>query len=361
MFSVLLFGTPPPTWCIFVELAVCGLLVALIGARLTHMADAISDLLNLGKAWVGVLLLASVTSLPEVVTSSTAVLIGQPDLAFGNIFGSCMFNVAIIVILDGILRRGSVLGEVTNASHGLSASLGIILIAVGVLSMNVMGRLLDRHPADSLTPRLVELVLCAAIAVTYLVCMRMTFRFERQQAAGQLKLPAVEGQTSSTIYAQFGVLSAVLVLLTIWLARTGDVLQDHPIEVLGGRTLGATFVGAFFLAVATSLPEIVTSATAVRMGHLDLALGNIFGSNMFNIFVIPFLKCVSLVHGDAVLMGGPHFSMQLHTMAALLAILVTAVASGSLIYRTKRRLFHFGFDSAIIGIIYVIGFVVLLN
>jgi cation:H+ antiporter len=153
----------------------------------------------------------------------------------------------------------------------------------------------------------------------------------------------------------------VLVALTIWLTRTGDVLQDRPIGLLGGRTLGATFVGAFFLAPATSLPEIVTSITAVRIGHLDLALGNIFGSNMFNIFVIPLLKLFSIARGDSLLMFGARFSLPSHTLTALFALLITAVAVGGLVYRSERRLFHFGMDSILIGLIYIVGMALLLG
>ena len=86
MFAEWLFSAHLPTWAIFAELILCGLIISMAGARLTRLADRISDILNLGKAWVGLLLLAGITSLPEVVTGGTAVTIGQPDLAFGNIF-----------------------------------------------------------------------------------------------------------------------------------------------------------------------------------------------------------------------------------------------------------------------------------
>jgi cation:H+ antiporter len=163
------------------------------------------------------------------------------------------------------------------------------------------------------------------------------------------------------IYISFAILSVILIVVTIWLTRTADVLQDHPIGLLGGRTLGATFVGVFFLAAATSLPEIVTSITAVRIGQVDLALGNIFGSNMFNIAVIPILKVFSLLNGQTMLMDPATFAVRGHTIAGLFAILITGVAVAGLVYRTKRRLFHFGIDSVLIGVIYLVGMYVLLR
>ncbi|MCZ6651653.1 MAG: hypothetical protein O7D91_01305 [Planctomycetota bacterium] len=359
MFAEWLFGDRLPTWAIFVELLLCGLIISVAGARLTRLADRISDILNLGKAWVGLLLLAGITSLPEVVTGGTAVTIGQPNLAFGNIFGSCMFNVAIIVILDGLMRSGTVL-RVANPSHSLSSSMGIVLIALAVLGMTLVQQAADAE--SPVSPEVMEAVLCVLLAGAYVACMRLSFRFEQQLQNGeQIALAKTADQQVRRIYISFAILSVILIIVTIWLTRTADVLQDHPIGLLGGRTLGATFVGVFFLAAATSLPEIVTSITAVRIGQVDLALGNIFGSNMFNIAVIPMLKVFSLLNGQTMLMDPTNFAVQGHTIAGLFAILITGVAVAGLVYRTKRRLFHFGIDSVLIGVIYLVGMYILLR
>lgn len=360
MFAEQLFGTNLPSWAIFAELILCGALICLLGARLTRMADRLSDVLNLGKAWIGLLLLAGITSLPEVVTGGTAVLIDQPDLAFGNLFGSCMFNVAIIVILDGVMRSGSVLRG-ANLSHSLSSSMGIILMVLAVLGMTLVRQAAEAGAAAPVSAETLELWLCLVIAGAYVNCMRLIFRFERQlQNDAQLTLPDVSAEKRS-IYIKFAILAFLLTIMTIWLTKTADVLQDHPLQILNGRALGATFVGVFFLAAATSLPEIVTSITAVRIGHVDMALGNIFGSNMFNIVVIPILKVFSLIKGDSLLMNVETFSVQSHTITALFAILITGVAVTGLVYRTKRRLFHFGIDSILIAAIYLIGMYVLLK
>ncbi len=358
MFAEKFFGADLPTWAIFAELILCGAFICMVGARLTRLADVISDMLNLGKAWVGLLLLASITSLPELVTGATAVVLSQPDLAFGNIFGSCMFNVAIIVILDGLLRSGTVLHQASRA-HNLSSSMGIVLMAIAALGMALV-----HEAAEGSTPLSAEVLeagWCIVLAGAYVACMRLNFRFERQlQTTAPTAVSKIASSGERTIYLKFMGLALALIGLTMWLTHTADVLQDHPIKILGGRVLGATFVGVFFLAAATSLPEIVTSITAVRIGQVDLALGNIFGSNMFNVFVIPLLKIFSLFKGDALLMTPGHFTMQAHMLAALFAILITAVAVAGLVYRTKRRLFHFGFDSVLIAVLYCTGMYVLL-
>jgi cation:H+ antiporter len=94
---------------------------------------------------------------------------------------------------------------------------------------------------------------------------------------------------------------------------------------------------------------------------LNLALGNIFGSNMFNIFVIPFLKIVSLLRGDAIMLAGHSSNIMQNMIVGLLAILLTAIAIAGLAYKSRRKLLRrFGFDSILIAITYISGMVLLL-
>jgi len=161
-------------------------------------------------------------------------------------------------------------------------------------------------------------------------------------------------------YVQLVVVAIVIVIASWWLAQIADTLSTHEIKMIG-RPLGATFVGAAFLALATSLPEISTSIAAVRLGNLDLALGNIFGSNMFNIFVIPMLKVTSLVKGDPLLMNMPSFGSTQNLITGLLAVLLTAITVGGLAYKSKRKMLRrFGLDSILIAVAYVGGMVLLL-
>ena len=113
--------------------------------------------------------------------------------------------------------------------------------------------------------------------------------------------------------------------------------------------------------MATSLPEIATSIAAVRLGNLNMALGNIFGSNMFNIFVIPFLKLISWARGDAYLVAGSRVSSEQIVITGLIAILLTAIAVGGLTYKSRRTMLRrFGFDSILIAITYLGGMWLLL-
>ncbi len=355
MFSDWYFATELSTWALFVEMVVSGAVVVLAGTRLTVQADRLANHYQLGHAWVGVLLLATVTSLPEVVTGTTAVWIGQADMAFATIFGSCCFNIVLIVLFNAFVGGGSILFGKGRA-HTLSSTFGIVLMSIALLGIMLVGKF-ESRPALA---QACEIAIVGVIALTYLLCMRMVYRTElevnAEPAAPAKRLPRLPG-----IVPKVAGLSLILVVSAWWMARTGDVLADHPIEWLG-RPLGATMVGAVFLAIATSLPEIATGLAAVRMGNLDMALGNIFGSNMFNIFVIPMLKVSSWFSGHTLLMGGEGFDAGQNTIAGLLPILLTAVVVGGLSYRSSRTVLRrFGVDSALIATIYVVGMVLLLS
>ena len=355
LLSKLLFPGLLPTWALFTEMALSALVVILAGSRLTRMADTMATRLNLASGWIGLLLLATVTSLPELVTGGTATAMGNVDLALGAIFGSCCFNITIIVLLNALWGGESVLGSV-SPSHSLTSSFGILLIGEALLGMVLME---NSPPAPQYAP-LFEVGWALLIAVTYLVSMRLVYNFEKrllQRATPE----TVRMRVGRKFYARLFITTLILIVASWWLTQLGDTLSTHEIEMIG-RPLGATFVGACFLALATSLPEIATSVAAVRIGNLDLALGNIFGSNMFNIFVIPILKAVSLCTGQDRLLAGDAYRGSGNLIAGLLAVLLTAIALGALTYKSKRRMLRrFGLDSILIAIIYAGGMILLVG
>ncbi len=354
MLSKLLFPTALPTWALFAELILAGAVVIVAGARFTRLADEIGNRLNLGAGWIGLILLATVTSLPELVTGGTATYIGNVDLGLGAILGSCSFNITLIVLLNALWGGGSVLRDV-SASHALTSSFGLLLIGMALLGIVLSDKFADRPVAAQIT----EASWALLILVTYLSCMRLIYHYERTRnnMDGQ---SGERRRVGTSLTSRVAVVALVLVAASWWLARLGDVLSTHEIEMLG-RPLGATFVGACFLALATSLPEIATSVAAVRLGKLVMALGNIFGSNMFNISVIPALKGISLLRGDAVMLAGEASNSTQNLIAGLLAILLTTIAIGGLAYQSKRKMLRrFGLDSILIAVTYAGGMILLL-
>ncbi len=356
MLSKMIFSDTLPTWSLFLELFVVGLVVILAGAKFAKLADRLALLLNIGGGWIGLILLATVTSLPELVSGSTATTIGNVDLALGGIFGSCAFNITIIVLMNAVIGGGSVLRKV-SPSHTLTSSFGLALIGLALFGL-VVRSLIN---SSGQVAQLFEIAWALLILVAYLGCMRLVYRFEKSQTAAleTAEDKAVQ-RVPGAMYLTLALLACVIVLASWWLACLGDVLSTHEIGIIG-RPLGATFVGACFLALATSLPEIATSIAAIKLGNIDLALGNIFGSNMFNIFVIPVLKVVSLVNGQPVLLAQESVSTNDHMITGLTAILLTVIAVGGLTYKSRRTVLRrFGFDSVLISLTYICGMLLLL-
>ena len=249
--------------------------------------------------------------------------------------------------------KGSVLRE-AHPTHLLTAASGIILICFSLLTMTAVQKL-EPNQHDQ---HLVEAAAVLAIAVTYVVCLKLTQSFEKRgMAADEVGQPV---RRDFGLLVKIAVISLVTIASAWWLTQTGDVLAEHPIELIG-RPLGKTFVGVCFLALATSLPEVTTSVAAVRMGNLNMALGNIFGSNMFNILVIPIVKLATWSTGDPVLMSGPDFNIARNIPAGLLPILMTGVALIALTYHTERRFMRLGFDSVLLLVVYVVGMLVVLG
>lgn len=355
MISTFILGGAPTTIAIFIELLVAGAIVIKAGTVFATLADTLSDRLNLASGWVGLILVATVTSLPEVVSGSTAAWIGNTDMAIAALFGSCSFNVTLIFLLNFLVRGGSVLRAVSHA-HNLTSSFGLFLMGLALFGVLLSTKFGDRPSLAAIC----ELIWAVAIFATYVGCMRLTYSFEKR--IGQQEHDDAPKPFGTWNYCKLATTAIVIVLAAWWLAQIGDVLSTHEIGLLG-RPLGATFVGAGFLALATSLPEITTSVAAVRIGNLNLALGNIFGSNMFNIFVIPMIKVVSMIRGDDLLLNPGQFNATESVITGMLAILLTSIAVGGLTYKSKRVLlgrWGMGFDSILIGIVYVGGMALLL-
>lgn len=121
---------------VWLQMGACAILIAIAGTKLSRYADVIADKTGLSGNWIGLILLATVTSLPGLATGISAVTIaGAPNIAVGDVLGSCVFNLAILVLLD-FLHRGDSVYSRANQGHILSAGFGIVLL--GFVAMNLL-------------------------------------------------------------------------------------------------------------------------------------------------------------------------------------------------------------------------------
>jgi len=161
---------------IWLSLLACLAVIGVAGVKLSRYGDIIAEKSGMSRGWVGLILLATVTSLPEMVTGLTAVTVARaPDIAVGDLLGSCVFNLLIIVVLDFLYRKESIY---TRAHQGnvLSAGYGIALI--GFVGFNL---LLYR---DGTFPSIGHVGLYApVILLLYLLAMRSLYRYEQEQVS----------------------------------------------------------------------------------------------------------------------------------------------------------------------------------
>ena len=317
------------TWVVFV---VSSAVIVLAAVKLAEYGDELADRTGVGGFFIGTLLMAGATSLPELLTTINAMRLGAPNLAAGNLYGSSMFNMFMLALLDLIHRQGRVLRLVAT-THALTAGLAMVLTAATVFFLLADVDLrLGWIGLDSL-----------AIIVGYVAGVRL-IRGGHGPAvmAGPGERPRIELRRVWRPLLGFAVATGVLVVATPWLVGSSA-------EIAAITGLGTGFVGTALLAVVTSLPELVASIAALRIGAFDLAVGNLFGSNVFNMFALG-LADVFYTQGPLLARLDPAFAL-----TGLLAILLTGMGLVGNLARLERRILFIEIDAALIILIYLAG------
>jgi len=321
----------------WIEFIISAVIIVFAGIRLTTYADVLGDRFNIHKAWVGVVLLGLVTSLPEAITSLTSVISFRAlDLAVGNILGSNNINPLIIVILDIVYRKGSVTSQAESTrSHVLSGAFAILL------TMVVLGEIF-------LSPKMFSFRVGflsfgnLLIAIIYLVGIKILSVPEehiRQKKASKVK--GADKISLPSLYLNIVVSALFVIAAAIWLASSAEKLAQ-------ATGLGRTFFGSIFLAFVTSLPEIVVSLSALRLGSINMAIGNIFGSNMLNIFII--FICGLFYPKGSIL----NFVSQTHIISAILSIVLILIAIIGINIKKKKTVFGLGWDSILMIAVFIV-------
>jgi len=300
--------------------ALVALVIGIAGAELSRAADIIADKTNLSGNWIGLILLGTVTSLPELVTGISSVTAANvPNIAIGNVFGACLINLLMLVAVD-FLCRAEPIYRLANVGHVLSAGFTVVMIGFAGFSIQLAGRG-DWYQIGHVgiyTPILIG---------TYLLAIRAVFVYERGHresyvAGAAERYPAI---TLNSAVVRFAVTAATVVALGIALPFLGERLA----EAMGWHT---AFVGSLFVAAATTLPEAVVTIAALRIGAVNMALANLLGSNLFNMLI--------LAVDDIFYREGPilaHVS-QSHAFTAASAVVMTGLVIVSLLYRPQHRL-----------------------
>jgi cation:H+ antiporter len=213
----------------WLKFALCVVLIGLAGPVLTQYGKIISRLTGLSRSWIGLVLLATTTSLPELITGISAVTVADaPNIAVGDTLGSCLFNLVMLVLLDELSREEPMYRRI-DQGHLLTAGFGVILIGAAgafvLLSQSAPGfRLLH---ISGYTP---------FISVIYLIAMRAAFVYERRAKPPPQIIKAAIGSSLSGALLRYSGAAAMVVAAGAWLPFVGQELAT----VMGWKT---TFVG----------------------------------------------------------------------------------------------------------------------
>jgi cation:H+ antiporter len=299
---------------LILQFSICSVMIGLAGFTLCRSADALAAAYGWGRGWVGLAFLATVTSLPELVSGVSAVAwVEAPNLAVGDVLGSCVFNLLLLVLVDA-LQPDPPLFRDASSVHLLSAAFGIV--ALGFVAMSV---LLAWH-----APTLFHVGLYSPLMLMlYLLSLASVSRYERM-GRPVVDAEAPDGVDVRPHWRRFGIAAFVVLLAGGWLPEVADGLARST-------GLSRSFVGTLWLAFATSLPEIAVTLSALRLRALDLAIANLLGSNLFNIAV--------LAVDDAAYLRGPLLAnvAPVHVGTAVAAMIMSGLVIIGLLLRPQSR------------------------
>lgn len=321
---------------VVLSLTFVGLSAVIITAAmfLAKFGDEISERTGLGGSVTGLVLLAGATSLPELSVGYGAISIGSPDITAGGVLGSSLVNLLILALVDLISRKPGKILTRSAAAHALSATVGALLtglILLGILLQNDWVGWLCIGPCSW------------GVIAAYALCARLIY-LDEQVAVNSDEGDEAEakGGVGAIVmnFLGFAAATAVIFVVAPKVALTAD-------EIATVTGLGKTFVGTLLVAAVTSLPEAVSTIAAVRLGAVDMAIGNIFGSNAFNMVIFALLD---FAIADSLL----NVVSDVHAITAACVLITTAVGLMCILYQPKKRWWLFEPDALLIAVL-VIG------
>ncbi len=324
--------------------AAAAVAVWVAGTRLARYADAIAEQTGIGRAFLGMILLGGVTSLPELAVAVTATVEGHPVLSINDVLGSAAINVVLLAVADAFIGRRALTSTVPSPAVMLQAALSITLLAMVAAAVTTGDRGLF---GIGIWSWLMLAVYVAGVAL-----------LSKARASGQWKPAVKEPEPARDTQSREGGMSLprlvtltcvaglVIIIAGFLLAQTGAALAEQT-------GLGTSFFGAVFLGFATSLPELSTILSAVRLRQYEMAISDAIGTNLFNVTI---LVLVDALHdGEPVLQEAGRFA----AFSALLALMLTATFLVGMLERRDRTVLRMGIDSAVVLVAYLAGVVVL--
>lgn len=327
---------------LFAILAVAGAIVWYAGTQITYYVDAIARRTHIGQAFAGMLLLGGVTSLPEVATASTAAANGNALLTVNDLLGSASMNLVLLAIGDLIYGRNALTCVAGRPQTLMQGTLGMMLMAGVGFAITA---------TDIVIPLFGAGVTTVILTAGCVQALRISRRFESSKAWQIIDLAPVEAieieelaMSNVRLALHTAAAAGAILVGGAALALTGDALAEKT-------GLGSSIIGFTLIGFSTSLPELSSVLTALKLRRYQLAIGDIFGTNLFNIQI---LFVGDLFYREGALLNE---AGSFEIAAACLAALLTGIFVVGLLERRNRTIGRMGTDSATVLVIYLAGLV----
>lgn len=252
---------------------VIGFLLLVKGADyFVEGASSIAKRLRIPTFVIGLTIVAFGTSAPELAVSLSAAIKGSNDIAIGNVVGSNIFNTLMVLGASAAITPIMVRKNVIRKDYPMSIFAAVLL---GVLAMDTI---LFKAPAMTISRLDGWILLLVFVCFMYTtvregIKQRAAFKPEHEEALANMSLPV-------------GKAILILIIGLAGIVLGGDLSVDGAKEIARAFGLSEALIGLTIVAFGTSLPELVTSVVAAKKGESDIAVGNVIGSNLFNIFFI---------------------------------------------------------------------------
>lgn len=357
----------PLLWNIAIFIA-SGVLVWGGGVRLSKYADKIIEKTGISEVFIGTLGLAVITSLPEVATTISATLADNVNMAVNNLFGSIALQVMVLAVGDGIIRNVSLSGSLENPVSRLQAICLSFLLGVAAIAILYQDVAVFHVGLWSVT------LFCLYVGLFYVVNYFKNVKWwltepEERESIGKVKAivservaeaeaakkePDVKGKEKPSRVLLSGLgLYALLAAISILI---GGYFVANSADVIADKTgVGGSFMGFFFVGLTTSLPELSTTISAVKLKRYRMAFSNIFGTNLLNVGLV-FLADLIYLKGPALDEVG-NFA----AAGAVFGIILTNIYLVGLTIKYRKSFFRLGFDSILVILFYIIGAIILFN
>ncbi len=300
-----------------IVLVVAGLLLLIAGGEaLVRGASTLAVRVGISPLVIGLVVVSAATSAPELAVTVGAIIEGEPDLALGNVVGSNIVNILFILGLSAIISPLIIKRQLVRFDIPVMVGLSVLLVVVS----------LDGHIG------VLDGVLLLAGLIFHTV---MSIIVGRREVPDPTSPPDAMPLNSKPVPLW---LAGLLLVAGIGLLVLGaQLLVAGAVSIATGLGISSLIVGLTVVAIGTSLPELATSIIALRRGERDMAVGNIVGSNIFNIGLV--LGLPAIIFGEGIPVPAAAIALDLPLMLATAVVLLPLAFTGFIVARWEGTLF----------------------